>query len=146
MSVFEGIEHVSAEGTSNRQYFEEGQYLVTVESVYIHEKRFGGGKLFIVETTVDESNNPNIKPGEQRNWVQLVSLYSLPRIKAFIGSALGLTNAREINARIDKDVCHDVVEAKKNPLKGKQLALDCVNKKTEAGKEFTKATWRVLHG
>ena len=73
MNVFEGIEHVSAEGMSNRQYFEAGHYLVKIDRVLIHERKLGGGRLFIVETTVNESNNQHIKPGERRNWIQSMS-------------------------------------------------------------------------
>lgn len=140
MSVFEGIEHVSAEGTSNRQYFETGRYAVTIDSVFLHEKRLGGGKLFIVETTVNESDNPNIKPGDQRNWVQSFALpSSLPRIKAFIGAAMGIS-PRDINAKITKDICYDVV-SHKNPLHGYKLSLKCAAKKTQTGKDFTQITW-----
>jgi hypothetical protein len=49
MGVFDGIEHVAAEGRSSlRQYFEPGNYSVTIDRVFLHEKRLGGGKLFIV--------------------------------------------------------------------------------------------------
>ena len=110
MSVFEGIEHVSAEGTSNKEYFQPGQYVVTIQSVFLHEKRLGGGKIFIVETTVNESDNPNIKPGEQRNWVQSLSLPSaLPRIKAFIGAAFGIctkTKSKELRQSIPERPKH----------------------------------------
>lgn len=45
MGLFDGIEHVVAEGTSSsRQYFEPGNYLVTVDSVFIYERRLGGPK------------------------------------------------------------------------------------------------------
>ena len=145
MSIFDDIEHVSAEGASLRRYFEEGNYLVTIESVYLFEKRLGGGKLFIVETIVDESDNHNIKPGEQRNWVQSFSLPSaLPRIKSFIGAAMGLCPSRqlqEINKQITMPICEDVVGLN-NPLRGKQLRLTCISKISRAGKEFTTAQWR----
>ena len=95
MYVFEGIEHVSAEGTASRNYFESGKYVVEINKVYLHEKRLGG-KLFIVETTIIESNNSNISPGEQRNWVQRVdNEFALPRIKAFIGAAMGFCPRRQ---------------------------------------------------
>jgi hypothetical protein len=149
MSVFEGIEHVSAEGTSNRQYFEPGRYLVTIESVFLHEKRLGGGKIFIVETTINESDNPNIKPGEQRNWVQSLSIPSaLPRIKAFIGAAFGMcpkTQLKIINEKVTKEICSNAISAQ-NPLRGVRLSLQCTAKKTQAGKDFTQASWRVING
>ncbi|MCA9508988.1 MAG: hypothetical protein KC505_11255 [Myxococcales bacterium] len=144
MTVFAGIEHVSAEGTSNRQYFEPGNYIVEIDSVFLHEKRLGGGKLFIVETTVKESDNPNIKPGEQRNWIQSLALPSaLPRIKAFIGAAIGLCPSRqlnEINSRITSQLCDEVVSVD-NPLKKHVLSLRALSKKTRAGKDFTHVIW-----
>lgn len=145
MSVFSGIEHVSAEGTSSaRQYFEEGNYVVEINSVFLHEKRLGGGKLFIVETTIKESNNPRIKPGEQRNWAQsMANSYALPRIKSFIGAALGLCPKRQlkdINAHVTSAVCDQAISPE-NPLRGKKLKLCCTNKLTRSGKEFTQHNW-----
>jgi hypothetical protein len=146
MSVFKGIEHVSAEGMSNRQYFEEGNYIVEIDSVFLHEKRLNGGKLFIVETTVIESDNSNIKSGEQRNWVQSLALPSaLPRIKSFIGAAIGLCPRRqlnEINSKVDAAFCDQAV-SQENPLSGRKLALSCANKISRNGKNFTQVMWRV---
>ena len=149
MNDFEGIEHVCAEGTSDRSYFEPGHYIVEIEKVILHKKRSGGGKLFIVETAVKESNNPKIQIGEQRNWVQsLSSEYALPRIKSFIGAAMGFCSSKqagELNAKISSTVCLHVV-SEENPLKGKIVALRCIAKKTREGKDFTQAQWGVQHG
>ena len=148
MSIFDGIEHVAAEGTSNRQYFEPVKYTVTIDAVFLYERRLGGGKLFIVETTVDESDNANIKSGEQRNWVQSFGLPSaLPRIKSFIGAAIGLCPQRqlkEINQRVDKAVCDSSV-GPSNPLQGHKLRLTCTSKITQKGKEFIQHSWSVAH-
>jgi hypothetical protein len=149
MSIFDGIEHVAAEGTSNRSYFEPGNYTVSIASVFLHEKRLGGSKLFIVETTVHESNNPNIRPGEQRNWVQSFALpTALARIKSFIGAAIGLCPKRqlnEINAKISSTLCNQVISPE-NPLQGKRLKLICTAKTTRIGKEFIQHAWGVEHG
>jgi len=146
MSVFAGIENVSAEGTSNRLYFLEGNHIVEIDSVLLLEKRLGGGKLFIVETTVKESDNPNMKPGEQRNWVQSLALSTaLPRIKSFIGAAIGLCPKRqlnEINAKVNSDFCNHAVSPE-NPLSGRTLALTCVNKVSRNGKNFTQVIWGI---
>lgn len=146
MSIFSGIEHVAAEGASNRQYFEPGKFTVSIDSVFLYERRLGAGKLFIVETTVLESDNPHIKPGEPRNWVQSLSLPSaLPRIKSFIGAALGFCpqrQLRELNATITSDICNDTVSTE-NPLRGKKLSLQCTAKTTRAGKDFIQHAWGV---
>jgi hypothetical protein len=140
MGIFDGIENVIAEGTSSlRQYFEPGNYTVTIERVFLHEKRLGGGKLFIVETKVIESDNPNIKPGEQRNWVQSLALpYALPRIKAFIGAALELTSSS--NQPITTAICEFAISSK-NPLAGNKLKLSCIGKITSKGKVFVQHGW-----
>ena len=145
MGIFDGIENVAAEGTSSlRHYFEKGHYTITIERVFLHEKRLGGGKLFIVETTVNESDNPNIKSGEQRNWAQSFALPSaLPRIKSFIGAAMGLCPQRQlndINTNITKSVCEGAISSG-NPLHGKKLELTCTSKITSKGKEFVQHTW-----
>jgi hypothetical protein len=144
MGVFDGIENVIAEGTSSlRQYFEPGNYTVTIERVFLHEKRLGGGKLFIVETKVNESDNPNIKPGEQRNWVQSFAIPSaLPRVKSFIGAALGFCAK---DNKVNPAVCNHTVSLE-NPLKGKKVNLTCINKTTQSGKQFTQHVWGVVHG
>lgn len=148
MSIFSGIEHVVAEGASNRQYFEPGKYTVSIDSVFLYERRLGAGKLFIVETTVQESTNLNIQAGEQRNWVQSLSLPpALPRIKSFIGAALGICPYRQIkklNEKVTSEICNDAISAQ-NPLSGKKLRLECVAKTTRAGKEFIHHSWGVNH-
>lgn len=144
MGVFDGIEHVAAEGTSLRRYFEPGNYVVTIDSVFLHERRLGGGKLFIVESTINESDNPRIKAGEQCNWVQSFALPSaLPRIKSFIGAAMGICPKRqlkELNDKITASVCNDSV-GPDNPLRGQTLRLTCIGKTTRNGKEFVQHTW-----
>ncbi len=143
MSVFKGIEHVSAEGTSNRQYFEEGNYIVEIDKVLLHEKILNGSKLFIVETTIIESDNPNIKPGEQRNWVHSLALRSpLPAIKSFIGAAIGLCPRRhfdDFNTKVNEEFSLHVISPA-NPLRGRKVALSV---KDRNGKKFPKVTWRI---
>jgi hypothetical protein len=147
MGIFDGIEHVAAEGASLRQYFSPGNYKVTIDSVFLHEKRLGGGKLFIVETTVDDSDNPLIKAGEHRNWVQSFSIpTALPRVKSFIGAAHGLCPQRQladINSKITPAICNEAVSCE-NPLRGKKLKLTCIGKTTRAGKEFVQHVWAQI--
>jgi hypothetical protein len=145
MGIFDGIENVEAEGASSlRQYFEPGCYVVTIERVFLHEKRLGGGKLFIVETIVNESDNLNIKPGEQHNWAQSFAIpYALPRIKSFIGAAMGLCpqkQLKEINAKVTEAVCNKAVGSE-NPLRSKKLKLTCIGKTTSKGKLFVQHVW-----
>ncbi len=148
MGIFDGIEHVAAEGTFARRYFEPGIYSVAINSVFLHNRRLGGGPIFVVETSVLESNNPRIRPGDRCNWAQSFALPSaLPRIKTFIGAALGLCpkrQANDINSQVTAEVCTEVVSVS-NPLCGKRLTLSCVNKITRAGKDFVQHSWGVDH-
>ena len=135
MGIFDGIENVAAEGTSSRQYYEPRNYLVNIYKVFLHEKRLGGLKLFIAETTVVESDNPTIKSGDKRNWVQSLALPSaLYRIKSFIGSAL------QTHSPIDAAYC-ELVVGPQNPLAGTKVRLTCINKPTQTGKQFTQHMW-----
>jgi len=146
MSDFDGIEQVPAEGTATHHYFEPGNYLVEIEKVLLHKKRIGGGKIFIVETKIKNSDNPNICPGEQRNWVQsLHNEYALPRIKAFIGAAMGLCphkKPNELNNTVTREFCNLVV-SDENPLAKKMVALTCIHKTTRTGKDFIQAQWSI---
>jgi hypothetical protein len=146
VSDFDGIEQVRAEGTASHLYFEPGNYLVEIEKVLLHKKRIGGGKLFIVETIIRGSDNSLIKPGEKRNWVQsLNNEYALPRIKAFIGAAIGLCphkKTHELNSTVTKELCHRVI-SEDNPLAKKLVTIKCILKKTRSGKDFIQAQWSI---
>ncbi len=150
MGVFDGIENIAAEGTSSlRQYFMPGHYTIEIERVFLHEKRLGGGKLFIVETKVLASDNNDIKVGEQRNWVQALAPPSaLPRIKAFIGATMELcpkNQIKEINTKITSTICNESI-GPNNPLNRKKLRLKCIKKITSTGKEFIQHKWGLIHG
>ena len=146
MSVFEGIEEISPETAtgSNHAYFEAGVYKVTIKDIFIHKKRIGTGRLFIAETIVETSTNDEIESGEQRNWVVSLELpNSLPRIKAFIGAAYGYDARKDYNLlqkNITQKVC-DAVVSSNNPIAGKSVSLTCINKTSQAGKDFLMHQW-----
>lgn len=141
---FSGVDNVKPTAESYRGYFLPGKYKVRLENVLIHSKRLGG-KLFIVETEVLESNNPEILAGETRNWVQPMDVdAAMPRIKTFMGAAHGFCPKRNLDALskfVTKEVCEQAV-SNENPLKGKELKLECHNKKSiKTGKDFTVHLW-----
>ncbi len=141
---FPGVDSIKPASESNRSYFLPGKYKVRLENVLIHKKRLGG-KLFIVETEVLESSHPDIQVGETRNWVQPMDVDpALPRIKTFMGAAHGFCPKRNLDALcefVTKEVCEKAVSAE-NPLKGKELRLECHNKKSlKSGKDFTVHLW-----
>ncbi|MEI6807024.1 MAG: hypothetical protein WCK49_11085 [Myxococcaceae bacterium] len=143
-SIFSAVDNVNPTSESNRSYFLPGKYKVRLENVLIHKKRLGGN-LFVVETTCLESDNPEILPGETRNWVQPMDTdAAMPRIKTFMGAAHGFCPKRNLDALskfVTKEVCEKAV-SDENPLKNKELKLECHNKKSmKTGKDFTVHLW-----
>jgi hypothetical protein len=141
---FSGVDSVKPAAESTRSYFLPGKYKVRLENVLIYKRRLGG-KLFIVETEVLESSHPDIQPGETRNWVQPMEVdAAMPRIKTFMGAAHGFCPKRNLDALskfVTKEVC-DAAVSPENPLKGKELKLECHNKKSiKTGKDFTVHLW-----
>lgn len=143
-NIFSGIDTVTANQDLQKQYFLPGQYRVRLENVLVHKKRLGG-HIFIAETTVLESDNPEIKPGELRNWVQPLEVdAAMPRIKCFIGATQGLDPKRQIDA-INKNVTQKLCESvvlNEISIKNVELRLECFNKRSiRTGKDFTLHIW-----
>lgn len=144
MNAFSGMDQVQTQSNTSSSYFGPGKYEVCLDKVILKEKRLGG-EVFIVETTVMKSSNPAIRPGEKRSWVQSMHQPSaLPRVKLFAGAAAGYDPDKQIddiNSKITEKACaHMVSEA--NPLAGKILILECVNKPSQkTGKPFTIHNW-----
>ena len=69
---------------------------------------------------------------------------AMPRIKAFMGAAHGYCPKRNLDALskfVTKEVCEQAVSVE-NPLRGKELNLECHNKKSaKTGKDFTVHLW-----
>ena len=146
-SVFATVENIPATPDSHRLYFLPREYKVRIDQVLVHPKRLGG-HLFVVETTCLESNNPEILPGNRRNWAQSMDMEAaIPRIKCFLGAAHGFCPKRrvdQINEFITQEVC-DLAVSIKNPLQGTVLNLECYNKKSlRTGKDFTIHSWSPL--
>jgi hypothetical protein len=143
-SMFSEIETTKAVSEAERSYFLPGKYRVQIDVVHTH-KKLVGGHLFLVETTVLESNNPEIEKGEQRNWAQPFDMVAaMPRIKCFVGAAHGYCPKRNldgINKFVTKEICDKAVSPE-NPLKGVVIDLECYNKKSQrTGKDFTIHMW-----
>lgn len=143
-SPFAQVQNHSALNESRRQYFLPGKYRVRIDNVLLHKKRLGGF-LFVVESTCLESSNPEVAVGEQRNWAQSMELdAAIPRIKCFLGAAHGLCPKRDLdklNAFVTQELCDEAVSPE-NPLKGKELTLECFNKASQrTGKDFLVHLW-----
>ena len=142
-SVFDGIEKVRLSNSEGHNYFEEGNYTVQIDSVFLKKKLMSNDTFFIVETTVKASGNNNCS-GEQRNWVINLSNFSaLKRIKYFLAACAGLSvklNERQIDERITSAYCESAV-APSNPLKGKIVNLNCEKRISKNDKEYLEYQW-----
>lgn len=143
-SMFSEIENTKAVSESPKNYFLPGKYKVQIDVVHIHKKLLGG-HLFLVETVVLESDNPEIEKGERRNWAQPFEMVAaMPRIKCFVGAAHGYCPKRNLdglNKFVTKAICDHAVSPE-NPLAGVVMNLECHNKKSmRTGKDFTVHMW-----
>lgn len=148
-NIFSGIELVKVNSESQKQYFLPGKFSVRIENVFLHKKRLGG-HVFVVETTVLESNNPEIQTGEARNWVQPMEMdAAMPRVKCFIGAAKGYDpkrNLDDINKIVTQTLCESVVSGEIT-FKGVILDLECFNRRSnKTGKSFTIHLWSPAKG
>jgi hypothetical protein len=140
MSLFRGVEDAQVGGGGI--YFLPGLYEVEIEKVFTMRSR-KDDDLFIVETKILKSDNPERKVGTSCSWVvNLKQDAALGNIKAFIGAANGIegTEKERLNEEITEAVC-EFVCGEDNPLAGVRLGLQCTNILTKAKKDFTKHWW-----
>jgi hypothetical protein len=107
-----------------------------------------GPSAFVVDFKVLESNDPDIKVGETRNWYQKQNDSFLGAVLEFMLAALGFNmNDPAHKAHAEKEVqprCPEFAEAACGTdqiLKGKLISVDTRSKGTKAGGDFTKHTW-----
>ena len=152
-----------AKVSKSGNWFKEGTYKVKLLAVKVIKSQEDNSPLFIVETKVLESSNPEIKVGSERSQViDLTNVMGKPNMKAFIAAVSGVDpveeNAKEQVCAYWKkklgldlsfgqivDVC---VDEKANPLEGTEMDLECVIQRTKPkpgkpeGGEFTKHNWQ----
>ena len=143
MGLFDGIGNASM--SAGGVYFLVGLYRVEIERVLTKRSR-KGADLFIVETTILESNNSDRPEGISCSWiVNRSNDAALGNIKKFLAATQGLDPADPDNEdQINEEVTADVVEfavSDENPLEGIVLDLEATNIKTRAGGDFTLHTW-----
>lgn len=148
MGRFSGMKDAQVSAGGN--YFTPGIYLVEVEKVHMITTR-KGADMYIVETRVLESQSPNPpemmkdgspaaatkSPGSSPSYCVPMALDSaLGNIKAFLAALLG-ENPEEITEEVAEESIAD-----SNPLKGMKVRVECTMVVTNAGRDFTKHTWR----
>ena len=98
--------------------------------------------VFVVSTTVIESDNDAMKLGSERSWVVLFSWPShLSNIRQFIEAATGF-DFEKLSDEEAAELSAGVVD-ESNPLKGQILHCNAFNLKTRADKDFTKCVWEA---
>jgi len=153
MGIFKGID--KAEVTGGSQYFLPGKYKVKVDVVKLVQSRKSLADLFVVETTVIESNNIERPSGSRASQViKMGEVMSLPNIKKFLGAAVGVdATSASANDGIEKafsdatgrrmsiEDCAEYVVSAENPMGEIELRLECVEIETKRGTPFTKHNW-----
>lgn len=142
-------------------YFLPGDYVVEmVEKKFFKNRK--GLDTFVNAAKIITSTNPERAPGTVCSQVITIrpDIFEtcMANIKQSCAAALGIEDADGYNADIqpgeDQDAANDrfwdeVIEtmvSPENPTKGIKLRLNCVNIKTQAGKDFTKHVWAPYHG
>lgn len=107
-------------------YFEEGTYLVQIDSVQMKEVR--NGEAFIVETTIIESTNPARTPGMNVSWYVgfKVPEASERDIYLFFSACFGHANDAEwIRQNLTPEAL-DLLTSKSNPVGVQKLRMPLV--------------------
>jgi hypothetical protein len=153
---YEGI--AGAKVTKSGQFFLPGHFRVKINAV--KEVLSQRGKDFtIIETTVVQSNNPDVPVGAERSQViDMNNVMGLPNIKAFVSAVSGVDPTLDsVNDQVEAywasqdekgvkrsfaEIVEDLI-VKYNVLEGVEMDLDCIAIKTQKGTPFTKHIWGV---
>jgi hypothetical protein len=136
-------------GFKAAQPFEKGQYLLPgryqLEIIRcIPKKTRAGADAFIAEFKVLESDNPEITVGGTRSWYQATGdqAIAFPALMEFLQAVLNPSPEEEEEF---KDSCEDTMDAaisEENALGGSLVEVECYNKKTNKGNDFTVHIWK----
>lgn len=145
-SIFAGL--ATATITESGSYLPAGfRYKLEILKCQVVTPR-SGPNAFVVDFKVLESNCPDVKMGEQRNWYQKHNDSFESAVLEFMLAALGFNmNDPAHKAHAEKEVqprTPEFAEAavgKDQYLAGKLIVVETVKKDTRAGSDFTKHKW-----
>ena len=144
MSIFAGIGNVKATEQKG-VYLPEGQHLLAIERCKLTESTVGNRTFFVVESTVMESNNEDIRPGTHASWVvKLGGDYpqmALADIKKF---AVAVTGADE--DEVDAEFMQELVDGPGDLVSGRKVNCQVEEVQTKRGGVFSKHFWSALQG
>jgi hypothetical protein len=139
MGLFSGIKE--AKPSQGGTYLEAGIYQSRIDACKSGKARDGIG-FFVVELEHLQSNNPHHPAGSRVSWmVKLDPSYletALGNIKTFLAVA-GDCDESEVD-----EAGTELAVSAANPLKGVVLNISATNIKTKAGKDFTKAMFKLV--
>lgn len=158
MGIFDSL---NKPGTSSRPGFlAAGTYDCTILGVRSQPsndpQRPRGTHAVIVDLQVATSTNPSIRPGEPRSWIAMIEPNdkgdrALADVKCFLFAALGCDpqDANQVQAFEQRIVSQgstvaalfDQMTGAGNPLAGKAIRVQCVERPTRGGGRFTAHTW-----
>lgn len=139
-------------------YFLPGKYRVELAKVALINSR-KREDMFVVETTIQESDVPERKPGTKCSYIcNMKNDSALGNIKAFLAACAGADpdNEKEVEAAFTDKNGQDITEetaemavSDENPLAGTVLDLVCVNKQTRGSPgnpphDFTLHFWKPV--
>jgi len=136
MSVFTGIEKqkVDVRPPKENSYFVPGNYKAEILASKLVERK-DGSKVFVGELRILESDNEDVKVGDEKSYFQTFVIRDMAQknIAQYIISALG--GGRDA-AEVTEEVCDQVV-SDKNPLAGKHIGVRAFSKvSAKTGKEY----------
>lgn len=154
MGLFSKIE--DAKVSKRGQFFKPGNYRVEILAMKIVESQQNGTPYCVIETKVLESNNDEIKVGDEKSEViDMTNVMGKSNVKAFIAAVSGVEpTSADANEQICKywvkrlgqdvtleQIC-ELAVSDGNPLEGYKMELTCVEVPTKKDGVFTRHNWR----
>jgi hypothetical protein len=150
MGRFSGLGSIRA--NQGGIFFKQGNYVVEIKKVENRTTR--KGDTFIIETEILESDNPErpagCKPSQVIVFKPDIIETQMGDVKQFIGAVLGIEDADSYVPEDGQDLDSFWEEALEGaigddqPCAGVKLRLNCTNRATKAGGNFTKHVWSPL--
>jgi hypothetical protein len=151
---FKGIEDAKVFG-GKRPFFKPGKYKVQINAVKWVDSSVGSKSYFIIETTVLESNNPDVPVNSDRSHViNYNNVMGQPNVKQFVAAVSGVDPSspsindavaaywsKQVGEHIDFEGICELLVSSANPLDGEIMELECFDIETKGGDPFTKHNW-----
>lgn len=129
-------------------FFKPGTYDLQIDKIQLKQSQ-KSGLIFLVETEIVTSNNPDHAVGSSATWIQKMvdKNIALPAVKGFLYALLSLdahTDASRIATEFDPylEQAMDRITSEHNPFSGWYIHLEATMKKTQRQTDFTVHNWQ----